>query len=482
MKILFVYSTTKTISLSKPLKGQEDIYFGISYISSVLKQNGHQTQLVVLDRRYKGKNYKTVDSKFQKFNPDIVCFTSVFSEFEFICSVSKYVKTKYPNVLTIIGGVHVSINPKDEYLNLFDAICIGEGEFPVFELVTKIQSKDNYFDIPNFWHKNGDQIIKNAPRPFIDNISELPAPDREMWQEWILEPNSRITVLLGRGCPFNCTYCCNHTIRKITSGRYVRLREIGDIIDELNKVSMLFPLVDEFVLEVETCGIDSEWLINLCESLYSFNKQFATPKKFSTNLRVFPSIKDEAIFQSLKKANFYAVSIGLESGNERVRKEILNREYSNDNIRRVVGTARKYGIRVGIYNLIGLPGESYNDFLDTLAMNQELQPDWHATSIFFPYEGTVLYEKALEMGVIPKHLDFNYERQKAVLDLPNFSQRQIQRSFDSFHFNVYKKAKKRSIVKLCVYFFMKYLGHNFMANQKVNVIRFRSSVKKSWKW
>lgn len=478
MKILFIYSTTKTITRRKPLRGQEDIYFGISYISSVLKQNNHQTQLVVLDRRYGNKNLKTVDTKIEVFNPDIICFTSVFSEFEFICSISKYVKAKFPTVFTIIGGVHVSLNPKEEYLDLYDAICIGEGEYPISELATKIQNNEPHCSISNLWVKRDGLLLKNSPRPFIESISELPFPDREMWQEWILEPITRITILLGRGCPFNCTYCCNHKINKITSGRYVRLRDVQDIINELNEISSQFPSVNDFFLEVETCGVNFEWLLNLCNALYSFNQQFSTPMKFATNLRVFPNIKDEVIFQSLKKANFHAVSIGLESGNEKVRKEILNREYSNDDIRRVVASARKYGIRVGIYNMIGLPGETYLDFLDTLALNQELQPDWHATSIFFPYEGTVLYDKSLEMGVIPQNIDFNNERQKAVLDLPGFSKRQIQKSFDAFHFNVYKKAMNRSFVMLCLYFIQKYLGHNFMANTKAMALRIFASLGK----
>jgi len=471
MRILFIYSTTKTINRRKPLRGQEDIYFGISYISSMLKQHSHQTALVVLDRRYGTKNHKTVDNKIGCFKPDIICYTSVFSEFEFVSSIAKYIRDKYPSIFTIIGGVHVSLNPKEEDLNLYSAMCIGEGEYPVWELANRIQNGESYYDIQNLWFKKDGQVIKNPPRPFTEHLSELPFPDREIWQEWILEPNSRITVLLGRGCPFNCTYCCNHKIRSITSGKYVRLREIQDIINEMDEVTKRFPAVNEFFLEIETCGVNPDWLIAICDALYKFNEQFTTPKSFATNLRVFPSIKDEPIFQSLKKANFTAVSIGLESGNEVVRRDILNRNYSNDDIRRVVATARKYGIRVGIYNIIGIPGETYTQFLDTLAMNQELQPDWHATSIFFPYEGTALYEKALEMGVIPKDINFNNERQRVILDLPGFSKRQIQKSFDSFHYDVYKKAKGRGIVKLAIYFMQKFLGHNFMANFKVGLIR-----------
>lgn len=478
MKILFVYSVTKSISRRTPLQGQEDIYFGISYISSVLKQNNNTTQLIVLDKRYGSKNHKTIDAGIEEFKPDIICFTSVFSEFEFINIIAKYVRSRYPDIFRIIGGVHVSINPAEEYLEIYDAICIGEGEFPVSELAFKMQSNDYYYDIPNFWFRKNGETVKNAPRPFIENLSDIPFPDRDIWQNWILVPASRITVLLGRGCPFNCTYCCNHKIRQIAGGKYVRLREVKDIINELSGIAQKYNSVNEFFLEIETCGVNPDWLINLCEELYLFNRNFNTPKSFSTNLRVFPGLKDELVFQSFKKANFTSLSVGLESGNERVRKEILNRDYSNDDIRRIVSTAREYGIKIMLYNIIGLPGETYTDFLDTLSLNQELQPDRHSTSVFFPYPGTDLYEKARKMGLIPENIDFSSERQKAVLDLPGFRKRKIQQSFDSFHFNVYKKAGKRNIFKLAVYFVQIFLGHNFMTNQKLNIIRLSSFYRK----
>jgi len=477
MRILFVYSTTKTISRKKPLLGQESIYFGISYISAVLKQHNQRTQLVVLDRKYGKKNLKTVDDKIDIFKPDIICFSAVFSEFQFINGICQYVKDRYPDIFRVIGGVHVSINPKDEYLNLYDAICVGEGEYPILDFVQKKQKGEPISGIPNLWVKEGEKIFKNQPRSFIENLSELPFPDREIWQEWILSVNSRFTVLLGRGCPFNCTYCCNHKLKKVTTGNYVRLREVADIVSEISEISSRFPKINEFILEVETCGVDAEWLVRLCDALYNFNKRFESPKIFSTNLRIFPTIKLNPIFAALKKANFHAVSIGLESGSERVREEILNRHYSKDDIRKAVNIARGHGIKVGLYNMIGLPGETYKDFLETLAINQELQPDWHATSIFFPYEGTLLYEKCFKNEIIPKQLNFNDERQKANLDLPDFSKKQIQRSFDSFHYDVYKKAPHRNPLKLIVYFAQKFLGHNFMANLKLTLIRVVSSFK-----
>ena len=130
--------------------------------------------------------------------------------------------------------------------------------------------------------------------------------------------------------------------------------------------------------------------------------------------------------------------------------------------------------------MIGLPTETAMEFSDTLKMNQEIQPDFHATSIFFPYQGTKLYDTCKQMNLLPQEINTKDERQVAILDLPGFSKKQIQRSFDSFHYNVYKVRKNKSMPKLLIYFSMKYVGHNFYANLKIFVIRvfYHLNIKK----
>jgi radical SAM superfamily enzyme YgiQ (UPF0313 family) len=141
-------------------------------------------------------------------------------------------------------------------------------------------------------------------------------------------------------------------------------------------------------------------------------------------------------------------------------------------------TARKYGIDLALFNMIGLPTETPGDFAETLRMNQIIQPAFHATSIFFPYPGTKLYEMCEQMHLLPGKISTDNERQIAVLDLPEFPRKKIQKSFDSFHYNVYKKRKDKSLSRLLLYYSMIYLGHNFYANLKIDVIRFLYKTRK----
>jgi anaerobic magnesium-protoporphyrin IX monomethyl ester cyclase len=471
MNVLFIYSIRNAVLREKPLKGQEEIQMGIAQLSAVLKQEGHRTGLLVLDRRYGKKNLVELVRKIHYGKYSLVCFSSVFSEFGYIRQLADYVREQF-RIFTILGGSHVTASPDMAYLETFDALCIGEGEGALAELARRLEAGQDITGIQNLWLKQGDQIHRNPTRPFLQDLDALPTVDRELFQEYLFEPDSRIAVLLGRGCPYTCTYCCNHRIREVAGGTYVRFRSVESIVGELEELSLRFPRVREYFLEVETLGASMKWLEALCGGLAQFNEGRDRKLSFSANLRVTDQMDAEKVFGLLKKAGFESVSIGLESGNERIRTEILDRHYSNAAIRNAFDAARKSGIRVGLFNLVGLPTESRRDFQDTLMLNQELQPDWHATSIFYPYPGTRLYEMSQEMGLIPDGLGDLEERQRAVLDLPDFSKREIQRQFDRFHFNVYKKRPGKSPVKWVLYALQIVLGHGFMARAKNRMMVF----------
>jgi len=477
MRILFVYSTQKTIVPQKPLLGQEGIYHGISILAGVLKQHSHECRLAVLDRANGKQNFKILHQKIEQFKPQIVAFTAVFSEFDFICEAASQVKNHFPDLFLIAGGVHITLNPDEKYLSLFDAICIGEGEAAVLELVQRLEANESINDIRNLWTKTPDGIVKNPARPFLNNLDELPFPDREMWQEWILEPHTKPTVLLGRGCPFDCSYCSNHSLRKVSSDKYVRMRSPENILSEIRNLYEEYPDINEIHLEVETIVIDKDWLKNFCEQLETFGKETGFKVCFSTNLRIFPRIDIDFVFEQFKKANIALVTIGLESGSYRIRKEILHRDYSNELVLKATETAKSYGIAVALFNMVGLPTETPAEFAETLQMNRQIQPAFHATSIFFPYPGTRIAETCKQMNLLPERINTRDERQLAVLDLPGFSRKQIQKSFDSFHYQVYRKRNNKSILRLLIYYSMCFLGHNFYANLKIAFIRLLYQTK-----
>lgn len=467
MNVLFVYSLNSLASPTKPIHSFEDMQFGISYISALLKSRGHKTELLVLSSimGLSKNKLETVDDCIQRFNPRLIGFTSIATEYSFITSIAKYIRGKYPGIYLLIGGSHASLNPSEALTDDFDALCVGEGEYPTLELVDQLEKTKYPSGILNLWLKKSGEIEKNPPRPFLHNIDNLPFPDRDMWLKWIYEVKSRYSILLGRGCPFQCSYCSNHALKNVSPGKYVRYRSAENIIEELKETVKRFPTQREVYFEVETIWINKEiqkWTLDLCDKLEMFNKTLSSPLNFGVNIRVTPNMDIEILFAALKRSNFKFINIGLESGSERIRREVLKRFYSNDDIIKTVELARKYGLRVNVLNMVGFPGETLNDFNETVRVNRACLPDRNAISIFFPYPGTDLYFLCKEKGLLNKTVDVECERSKATLDMPEFSARQIQKGYEWFDYYVYKGY--RPLHKILVNVFIKKLKSKPLSN------------------
>lgn len=441
---MFVYSLEEVQSTLKPLRSWSTIQFGISYISSVLKAHNHQTRLLVLPSNNHKDSEQLLKSFVQEFNPGLICFTAVFSQYFFIKEIAEFTKSQWPNKFLIIGGVHATLNPDEVINGPFDALCVGEGEYPTLELCRQLEEGTHTLHkIANLWIKSRDgKIEKNKPRDFIEDLNILPLPDREIWKPWMKEQiDAEPAVLLGRGCPYNCTYCSNHGLRKIAGGKYVRMRSTENILEEIALLHSDFGH-RKIYLEVETIALDKTWTLEFCCQLENFNSTIDNSISYGCNFRISPKSIDERLFIAFERANFYKINIGLESGSERIRREVLKRNYSNKDFLNVVSMARKHGLKVYVFNMIGLPGESLNDHWETVRLNRQCQPDEHYTGIFFPYIGTELYDTCVKQGLIERLADMGQmERRKPIINLPDFSKRQIQSAYTWFNYRVYKGYK-----------------------------------------
>lgn len=302
MKILFIYSLEDTQLISRPVWSWSSIQFGISYIASFLKIHGNQTQLLVLgsDNHWRS-NEKLLISSIEDFVPDIICFTAVASQYPFIKEVASFIKNRWADKFLIIGGIHATLNPSEVITHSFDALCIGEGEYPMVELCSQLATKKIPWGIANLWIKSSEGLIeKNPARPFLQDIDSLPFPDLAMWKPWMKEQiGAELAVLLGRGCPYNCTYCCNHAIKKVASGKYVRMRSPDNIIKEVASLHKEYPQQQQIYFEVESVALDKSWLMEFCAKLENFNSTINNSIFYGCNFRVSPQSIDEKIFIAL---------------------------------------------------------------------------------------------------------------------------------------------------------------------------------------
>ena len=432
----------------KPLLTHSSSQSGLSFISSVLQSAGHRTQLLVVTTDTPDAVLRETLDKFQ---PGLVGFTAVYTEYDFARKVAHKMRALQPDLFLIAGGVHVSLNPEETLPDGWDAICLGEGEYPMLELADRLEAKQPYHNIKNLWFTTRDVIIKNSCRPFLEELATLPLSDRAMWDPWCESQPERITILLGRGCPFECSYCCNHALKHISPGQYVRIRPAAHVMSEVIELTRRYPSLTSIRFEIETAGVHEGVVVELAERLRVFNESRAVPLRFDMNLRLVPKHDFAPLCRALKAANFTRIDIGLESGSERVRRDLLRRNYSNREVRAAVQAIRRAGLGVHIYVLIGIPGERAEEFQETVALLWEVQPDTIGSYIVFPYPGTEMFNRARQAGLLPAHPQINQERVSSTMQWPGFSRGEIEREFDWLPYRVYKDHRERLPLLLQVF-------------------------------
>jgi radical SAM superfamily enzyme YgiQ (UPF0313 family) len=443
MNVLFVYTVPYAPPPpARPLPDWTEMSLGISYLAGVLERAGHSVRLAVLRREGWAAD---LDRVLRGFSPRLVCFTAVTTEYPFVEKVARYLGRWLPGVHRVIGGPHASLQPEEVVPGPFESVCVGEGEAALAELATAIDSDREPAGIANLLIKREGTVERNPTRPWDERIERLGPPHREMWRPWV-ESDARHTVLLGRGCPYNCTYCSNHALRKLADGRYVRLRSATDVVEEIRAVSADYPAAAEIYLEVESITANPDYALELAARLEELNASRAIPLAFGTNVRILRTKRLRPLFEAFARAGFSHVNVGLESGSERVRRDVLRRYYSNEDVRRTFEDARAAGLRINAYNLVGVPGETPRDFRRTIAINRELRPDESRLSIFYPYPGTDLHATCIDRGLEIRLSEENAERYRAHLGLPEFPNRRVERYFRWFDLLVYRGARSLPVL------------------------------------
>lgn len=438
MKVLFVKTSIGTLI-------ESTIDLGIASISAVLKKNKHKTSYYLVS------NWESLQELFYRinnFNPQVICFASTESTSKNINKIANILKKKYPDKFFVCGGVHIILSPESYIKNKnFDAICLGEGEYSLSNLLNNLhKDNDAYRYTKGFWIRYKNNIIKNEKEETIANINLLPCPDREIFSKENLLFNSYVgegknktlEFIFSRGCPYNCSYCSNHALKAIYGKNYVRFRSPSKAIQEIkNTLNKYKP--EYLVFHDDSFTINKNWLN---EFLEKYKKDINIP--FRCNTRV--DLCSQEIFKNLKKSGCECIQFGLESGDSDLRSSVLNRHMSDDLIIKSFKLAKHCKIRTGAFVMIGLPDETPKKFIKTIKLVAKTDTDKYYLYVFRPYKSTKLYDYCKKFGFIQKPKTNFTEWQDSMLNLPNFSKKDIIFYYNNFDFliNRYRQCLVKS--------------------------------------
>ena len=436
MRVLFVYSDIS----GAEYYGARKYYSGLGSLSAVLGDAGHETTLLYLQRPISPDAFV---GQVEQAAPDLVAFSSTTHQYPHIEGYARHLKAARPTLMTLCGGTHPTLVPDEVAVSAgFDAVCVGEGEFALRDLAEHLESGKDYAEIANLWVRRGDKIVRNRLRPLIPDLDALPYVDRELFDfdQMLAANDGWVDVMSGRGCPYNCSYCCNHGLREQYQGlgRYVRFRSPEHIMGELRELRSRYA-VKTINFQDDIFTLDKQWTLAFCQA---YGGEFQYP--FWINSRV-ERILDEEIVAALAQAHCVGIRLGIENGTEALREAVLRRTMSNEDIIAAVRLAKRHGLKIYTTNMIGVPGETAETIQSTIDLNRALDPDDFQFSVFYPYPMTALHDTCVAQNLIRPGAELtSYYGKQSVLRLPTLTDEELAKGYERFEALGAELALKRA--------------------------------------
>lgn len=399
-RVLLIYPDYTDRNITKR-SGGGNYSEGLASISAVLKQEGHNVDLLHLLYIHSEEDFKSKLKAKGEF--DIIGFSIRTTALPDAKKYIKWTRETYPDVFIISGGYHCTLAP-DEVLAVdgVDAVTIGDGEYAMLDLCNLMCAGEDFTNTESIYFKLEDGTIKKNPiRPLFADLERLPIPDFDLFDYENLESVKVGTaiVMMSRGCLYSCTYCGNSQFRNVYPNKklYARFRSPENAILYLKTLLEKYPQIKVINFRDAIFNMFPKWFDEFIEL---YKKEINLP--CTGNIRF--DILTEDTVRRMKEAGFYTIDMGLESGDQETRYKLLKRFHTDEMLINCSKWFKKYGIEQLTYNIIGLPYEDIHKALKTIKLNAKMESDRMIPNIFYPYPGTELHDIAMEAGFVPDEI------------------------------------------------------------------------------
>ena len=373
----------------------------------------------------------------ERFKPDLILMSVVEDTFSLAVKILEGVKDY--RIPSLMGGVFPTAAPKKCIdRSLVDAVCVGEGESVVHAVLKRFKSgRTDFGGLPRVWTRD---LIGNACAPSstdkdsLEDINRIVPTFRLFDIERFNRPmGGRVFRTLPletfRGCPFKCTFCNSpmqvSSSKELGLGHFLRRKKINEV------KKIIEELVDIYDAKY-IYFVDDSFLSRPKDEIFDFIKlyeEFRLPFWFNTR----PESCEPEVLEALKEVGLDRLSVGLEHGNEKFRREVLLRKPTNKTLLKYLGQIADSDIAFSVNTMIGFPGESRDMAFDTIEFCRELRGfDAMTVSIFTPYHGTKLRDQAIDDGYLDEHVMTKHTTSSSILNMPNFTRDQIDGLFRTF--------------------------------------------------
>jgi anaerobic magnesium-protoporphyrin IX monomethyl ester cyclase len=445
-------------------------------LSSYLKSNGHDTTCYFCPVAFNERNMKELIASLREKKTSLAGISLVTDDYYSAVVVTKTIK-KELGIPVIWGGAHVNIRP-DECLRHADMICRGEGEDALLELVRNMESNDK-IDITtkNIWFMTNDGIIRNELRNLEENLDKYPFPDFDLSSQYVIGDKACTTlneqhlkgeysIMTSRGCPYSCRYCYNNYRRQHYAGKgnYLRVRSIESVIDELARAKNIFKNLTRINFW------DDSFVARTVQDFEIFKDLYQQRINLPFFALIEPMAFNEDKIKMLKDCGLSNLQVGIQTGSERVNREVYNRPVSNNKVLAVAESIHEMGIGV-VYDLIfNNPYETKNDIHETIELLLQFPRPFLLQGynlIFYP--GTAITERALldcHISLKPEVDDFSTIEGKGDSPIAMRGSGSVSSRFYEINYTSREKAYLNTVISLMAFTHVPLKIIRFFANSE----------------
>ncbi len=396
MKILLVHPPQE---LGPAQRSLENIMppLSLMYLASSLQKAGHEVK--ILDLYAEPLPPAQALEEMLRFKPELAGFSTYPGSMDEAYSLVKALRAAAPGVFIVLGGLYASYLPEIALSQCpADAVVLGEGEAALAELAAAVGGGGELTKVAGLCCRKAGSTFRTAPRAVSPEIDSLPWPAYDLinFDAYRLPPTRAVTggrvssVLSARGCNFNCSFCSHHY------GYFcrVRSRRPEEVVKEMRHVAEKYG-VKEFRFEDCAFTAEPERAKKICALL----KENLPGLAWNCDVRA--DTASEELFSAMREAGCRRVFLGVETGSQKMLGELgANKDIRLDQVRETVKLAKKHGLRINCSFVLGLPGETRETALESLAFALELDPDYAMFSVLMPVVGSRIFDQAVKEGKI----------------------------------------------------------------------------------
>lgn len=427
-KLLLVVPDHSNTEINKYIKTLT-IPYGVLSLASYVEYYCPETKCEILDFNAidsKKNPYEELRKKLIEFNPDFLGISAMFnSSFDQIGPICEMAKSINQDINTFAGGVLATNLVEDifETTELLDAISYGEGEIPLKDMFLSDNIKETLKTHRSWITKNDFINGKKASVTFVQNLDDIPLIDYSKidinkytgrtTSDDNLEKRS-LPIHSTRGCPYNCIFCCAAT----NHGKKLRYMSAERFLSDVKTI------VDKY--QIQKISIDDDQFLFYRERAVKILKGLAE-LNIEIELASGVNVKfiDKEIASLLKKAGLEIAFIAVESGSQRMLKEIIDKPLDVSQVKPAVEALRNEGLLVHAPFLFGIPGETDEDRALTRQLILEVGFDWNFIFVATPFKGSRLYDVCVDNNYIQPTEISNLNVYKCVIKAPGIDPDEI---------------------------------------------------------